>query len=158
MHTDARARAPQRNPIMAYPPYDSLPSALLRADQSRDHRRPAVDLALHETGDLGRIHGSHFDRVLLDLALHLRPLQGLDDLAVGALHDVERKPRRSRERIPGTGEQVAEERLHEDGARARADRADDRAPATAAGKIGCVSTGAREAGEDSTWRAAPRPC
>src|SRR5262249_18002603 len=101
MHTDARARAPQRNPIMAYPPYDSLPSALLRADQSRDHRRPAVDLALHEAGALGRPHASPFDRVLLDLALPLRPLQGLDPPAVGAPHDVGKKPRRSRERIPG---------------------------------------------------------
>src|SRR5262245_3608993 len=106
MHTDMRAREPRRDPIMACPPYDSPASALLRTDQSDDHRRPAVDLALHEAGDLGWTHGSHFDRVLLDLALHLRPLQGLDNLAVGARDDVGSKPGRSRQRIPGRGDEI----------------------------------------------------
>src|SRR5262245_62716989 len=103
MHERARRNA---IPSLAYPPYHSLPSALPRADQSRDHRRPALDLALHEAGDLGRTHGPHFDRVLFDLALDLRPLQGVDDLAVGALDDVGRKPRRSRKRIPGRGDEL----------------------------------------------------
>src|SRR5262245_34513818 len=74
---------------------ESLTPGLLRTDQARDQRRPAVDLALHEAGDLGRAHGSRLDRVLLDVALHLRPLQGIDDLAVRALDDLRSKPGRS---------------------------------------------------------------
>src|SRR5262249_1063806 len=87
---------------MSRSPYDfSLASlALFGAKQSRDHLRPAVDLALHEAGHLGRAHGFGFERVLLDVALHLRPLQGVDDLAVGAFDDVGSEPGRSRERIP----------------------------------------------------------
>src|SRR5262245_16434664 len=106
MHTDMRARAPRRNPIMAYSPYDSPASVLLRTDQSGDHRRPPVDLALHEAGDLVWAHGCHFDRVLLDLTLHLLPLQGLDNLAVGARDNVGRKPGRSRQRIPGRDDEI----------------------------------------------------
>src|SRR5262249_8292237 len=106
MHTDARARAPQRNPIMAYPPYHSLPSALLRTAQSLEPRLPGCSLSLMEGGALGGPLGSRFDRVLPVGAFPWGPLQGFDAPGVGALHDVGKNPRRSRERIPGRGDEI----------------------------------------------------
>src|SRR5215470_18939187 len=75
-------------------------AALVRAKQAPDHRRPAVDLALHEAGQLGRTHRFGFDSVLLDMAFELRLLQCIDDLAVDALDNIGSNARRARERIP----------------------------------------------------------
>src|SRR5258708_4687533 len=45
-----------------------------------DDRRPTLALLDQERGELGRRHGLRFDRVVLDLLTHLRPVHGLDDL------------------------------------------------------------------------------
>src|SRR5262245_61520624 len=99
MPSEARARGPccdcATSPATSSVILVSLPCALPRACQSYDHRRPAVDLALHEAPDLDRAHGLSFDCVLLDLPPDLRPVCRPDDLAIDALDDVGREPRRS---------------------------------------------------------------
>src|SRR5512132_2544343 len=92
MPSEARARGPRRDwaisPATSSVILVSFPCALPRACQCRDHRRPAVDLALHKAPDLGRAHGHRFDCVLLDLPPDLRPVRRPDDLAIDPLDDV----------------------------------------------------------------------
>src|SRR5437660_984314 len=72
--------------------HDRVGSLLLGAEQAMNDRRPAVDFALYQTGELGRAQGPGLDCIPLDLLLDLRAVEGPDNLAVEALDDWRCKP------------------------------------------------------------------